>query len=351
MALSLRALPLVVVLAACAAPPGESSGERASRVAQPIIGGKPSDATQDAVALLVRYDPSLPGGMSADCSGTMLSPRIVLTARHCVSETDESAACNESGTADQGGHVLADFKPRSMFVFTGVTRPDILGGAGATRAAEIITNGAQVICNDDIALLVLEQPIANAKTAPVRLEGLASEGEKVTLVGWGLTEKGGLPDTRQQRAGVAIERVGPKPQLGPKEIEIGEGACSGDSGGPMISEGSGAVVGVLSRGGNGIDRSAPASCIGGVNVYTSTGAHAELVRAAFAKTGETPWMEGQPDPSKVPPDEGGGDAKSGCSVAHAGADASAGPLAAFAALGLVASAARRRRSPRVAQVE
>ncbi len=325
------------MLAAGAAACSVAVPERTGTTRQAIVNGTESDASQDSVVLLVRYDPSLPGGMAADCSGTLLSPRIVLTARHCVSMTDESAACNEEGKADLGGKVLADFKPRSVFVFSGTKRPDILEGTGgAVRASEILTNGAQSICDNDIAVVVLEQPIANAKISPVRLEGTATKGEKVTLVGWGVTENGPQPDTRKQRAGVEIEEVGPAPSLGPKEIRIGEGSCSGDSGGPIFSEGSGALVGVLSRGGNGIDTVVPAACLGAINVYTSSGAHAALVRSAFEKTGEKPWLEGEPDPTKPAPEDEGG-----CSVGSRGGGR--GEMLLGVAIAVVALGRRRRR--------
>ena len=333
----------LVLASACGGTPASPEEARVAQVAEAIVHGTESDASEDAVVLLVRYDPSLPNGMAADCSGTMLSPRIVLTARHCVAVTDDSAACNDQGTADFGGKVLGDFKARSVFAFGGTKRPDILAGADASRGLELVTNGASTYCDNDIALVVLEKPLPNAQIRPVRLEGKASAGEKVTLVGWGITETTPEPPVRQKRSGVAIELVGPALHLGPKELQIGEGSCSGDSGGPLLSEKTGAVVGVLSRGGNGTDTAPPDSCLGGSNVYTSTGAHAALVRAAFEKTGETPWLEGEPDPKTVPaaPPAAAPEEDGGCALAPRAAHGS--ELLGVAVIVGALLAARRRR--------
>lgn len=330
-----------LLASACAVPP--PADESVGHVSSAIVNGADSDSAQDAVVLLVRYDPSLPGGTATDCSGTLLSPRIVLTARHCVSDTDPNAACNQEGKSDGGGQVLGEFPAKSIFAFNGVTRPDILAGAKGVRGAEILTNGAQNICDNDIALVVLEAPVPNAPIAPVRLTGTATKAEKATIVGWGVTERGPQPTTRQQRTDVEIEDVGPAPQLGPKEVLVGEGSCSGDSGGPLLAQETGAVIGVLSRGGNGIDRVVPAACLGAVNVYTSAGGHAELIKAAFAKTGEKVWAEGERDP-RLPPEEGGDD---DCHVAAVGSRSASGSRASFALLSFAALvlARRSRRAP------
>jgi hypothetical protein len=328
---------LALSAAACAVPAGPD--EQIGRVSSAIVNGADSDATQDSVVLLVRYDPSLPGGAASDCSGTLLSPRIVLTARHCVSNTDPNAACNQEGKSDGGGQVLGEFPPKSVFAFKGVTRPDILAGAKGIRGAEILTNGAPNICDNDIALVVLESAVPDAPIAPVRLTGTATKSEKTTIVGWGVTERGPQPTTRQQRTDVEVEDVGPAPQLGPREVLVGEGSCSGDSGGPLFSRDTGAVIGVLSRGGNGIDRVVPAACLGAVNVYSSSGAHAELIRAAFAKTGEAVWVEGERDPRLPPEDE---DDEGLCSVSAPGASRRACGVGLLVAAAVALQRRRRR---------
>lgn len=283
-----RVLPLLLAIAACSSAP-----EELGRARQAIVKGTDSDASQDAVVLLVHYDALSKDG-SASCSGTLLTPRLVLTARHCVAVTDESAAC---GTNPAGGQVYGDHEPSKLFVFAGTQRPDLLGGVTqAARGAEIIDDGATTLCNHDVALLLLDRPIPGAKIAPLRLDGLAQKGEKVTLVGWGITEKTNTPETRQQRTGVTVLGVGPEPPALDAEIVVDEGACSGDSGGPAIAA-SGAVVGVLSRGGNGTGATGADGCIGGEDIYSSPSKFKDLILQAYAKAGQEPWREGEPNPT------------------------------------------------------
>jgi Trypsin len=305
---------LLSFVAACASNSGEPNPSESglpqaqiARLRQAIINGKVSVDDQDATVLL--FNTSKFG----ICTGTLLSPNVILTARHCVSETDQGATCSDKGVPINGGVVGPTLKPGNLWVFKGVNQPDQTRGIPTPDGigAKIIDDGSRTLCNRDLALVITKDPIANAKIAPVRLNGPPKRGEMLTAVGWGLTQAGDTPTQRQQRENVPVLRVGPLALqridantslgLGDAEFMVGESICSGDSGGPVFAPG-GAVVGVVSRGGNGKQPSQQqpqAACIGAqtINFYTHPAGRKDLIMKAFAEAGGAPWEEGQPNPN------------------------------------------------------
>lgn len=282
---------------ACAGSPSSAADEGVGVAAQPILGGTVSDASQDAVVLLIHYAPD--SGHYSVCTGTLLTPRLVLTARHCLANADPAMACAANGRAVFGGKVAGSFDPSELWVYAGADRPSLTEILPkAVRGLDIIDEGGSGLCNGDIGLLLLADDVPGAKIAPVRFGASASIGEHVTFVGWGTTKGTTLPLVRQQRTDGAVLSVGPSRPLGlgSAEILVGEGTCDGDSGSPALSE-KGAVIGALSRGGNGTMADDGSSCDGGRNIYTATAGFKSLLMKGYARAGQDPWVEGRPNPT------------------------------------------------------
>ncbi|HEY8078257.1 MAG TPA: S1 family peptidase [Labilithrix sp.] len=290
--------------------PREDVGHAQERV----IGGKNSDSSQDAVVMVVWLDPS--GQGLGSCTGTMLAPNLVMTARHCVSDTEETAACDQDGNPIGGsGAIYGTHTASSMLVFKGTSSPKFFetGNPNDVKpdgvGAKIMDDGGKSLCNHDVALIVLKDPIKGIPIAPIRLEKDSKVGEAFTAVGWGITSTGNMPTTRQQRTGIKIQDIGPDLSdygpLPPNEFQVGEAICQGDSGGPALAS-TGAVIGVVSRGGNGMAQSQSdpaAGCINAMNIYTKVEPFKTLILSAYTAAGQDPWIEGGPDPRLAKTDD------------------------------------------------
>lgn len=308
-----------------------------------IYGGVEDDegAHSGVVALRVGT-----GGTFELCTGALVAPNVVLTARHCVTKnTTTSVSCDEDGRSANGKHVASDEDPRTIGVYTGVAPS--FAKKPLALAKTIIAPQGGYLCDSDIALLVLDRDVPDAEPFAVRLDAPARPGETIRAVGYGQNDAGVPIGRRFRKSGVEVLAQGKgisasRTPLGAHEFEVGKSICQGDSGGPAISEETGAVIGVVSRGGGCNDDFG--------HIYTTTAGFDALLREAFALAGGAPLLEtGAPGastrsrtttsaPAQADEEatEGGG-----CSTSPRGARGGAGVGLALAAA-LVLRARRRR---------
>ena len=285
----------VVCLVAC------SSDVSTTVEKQPIIRGIDSDPSQDYVVYLYAKDDD------SACTGTLIAPNLVLTARHCVSHVQQSTfGCDEMGNiiGISGSQILSDHAPSSLLVYTGSVRANAPAMTPDAVGAKIFHDTSKNLCGHDVSLILLDREIPNALFAQIRLDDTVTIGETFTAVGWGVTDKTIFPFYRQQRKGIKITSVGPMAAVTtfqptpPNDFQVGESICSGDSGGPAFAK-SGAIVGIVSRGGNGSQQNMndpSATCIGAENIYTKVAPFKSFIEKGLASVGAEPWYEGGPDP-------------------------------------------------------
>jgi secreted trypsin-like serine protease len=218
--------------------------------AHAVIGGKPLRASRyPALVQVIAND--LQGGRGTLCGGGLITPRVVVTAAHCLGTNPDT---------------LRRLKP--FAVVSGRQRayvhqnPQRGVSIGADRVARAPANPRlHEPFSDDVALLHLRRP---APFTPFALASAAAAraGARVQVVGWGLTNpnQSGLGGIQLHGTTMRV-RSNPACQVASGHLAFNaatqlcvtpggppRGTCEGDSGTPLLSTNGRSVLGVVSTG-------------------------------------------------------------------------------------------------------
>jgi hypothetical protein len=259
------------------AAPRDSQGTGPVEVRWSLLPGEEDTANRYSFTVMVIAHDSTDLPQHRECSGTLVSPHVVLTAGQCVCQRQKAASLQDG----MDSLIDASRCASKATVVTVIREPPTLEGVVKSRSENLIGTVRphpkfRLLVDDrnevvssaaDLAIILLEQPAEEIPPVPLAAEP-ARVGETLTVVGYGYIESVGAMNGRRrfrkEQTTEVLDPAGERVKFKHSEIH----AYKGDTGGPCLREAEGGptLVGISSFG------------MGHEPACTSTSLHQEWLR-------------------------------------------------------------------------